>query len=130
MLEDAPESHPRYQLSAEDLIAFGFKEYRPNREWDKCDRCFQYRRTDERGIRFFVQVEFWEHSKYSNAERECPDGWSADAQFNARSDLPTFNVDLLSVAHMRPQEIVDWFESVWLRLSCAYYDEFDLLGDA
>lgn len=121
-MSDGPQG--TYQLSADDLIAFGFREYPPNPEFDRCDRAFQYRRIDENGILYFVQVQFWRHSKY---RADVPDGWSADAQLSGVGHRH-FNVELLSVAEMRPEDIVAWFDAAWVRMACWYYETWPPLS--
>lgn len=109
------------QAFIDALLAFGFKEFPIHQQLDRHDRHWQFCKRDEVGKRFFVQVRLWRFSKYSNAERVVDDSWDAQCQFDMCGER-TFDV----TTHFQipsPQEIVDWFNNVWERMGCTYYEK-------
>lgn len=104
-------------MNATQLLEAGFKEHpvphlkRSNRFFQKCIR-------DARGKRFYVNIEFWQHSNYSDMR----DSWSSDVQFTQGDDTTTFNVALFVRDEDTPESIVDWYETLWRALGCDYYE--------
>lgn len=110
-------------MKIEDLISYGFKEWPINPEFDKHDRHLQYCYRDENGKKFYVNVRFWQFSKHSNLDRVVEDGFDAYCQFDMNGPR-TFNVDL-SVRDMTPGQVVEWFNQLFDKLGCSYYEKHE-----
>ena len=104
------------------LEQFGFKEW-PTCPPDRHDRHWQYCRKDEHGKRFFVQVRLWRFSKYSTDVRLVGDSFDAWCQYDLHGKR-TFDV-IVSVSDMTPAEVVAWFNDVWEKLGCTYYEKWE-----
>lgn len=104
------------------LVSFGFKEYKTN-NFDKHDRVFSYCLSDKIGKKFYISVRFWEMSKYSDANRTIDDAFDAICQFDVNGKR-TFDVTT-KVTDMSPQQIVDWFNNVFISLKCEYYELYE-----
>lgn len=109
-------------LTVEEITKFGFKEGRilPH---DQFDRCWHFMLRDEIGKKFQVTIKFWKFSKYSTPQNEVIDSFSAECQFDMNGPR-TFDVDI-SVKDMTPQEIVDWFNNMFEKMGCTYYERYD-----
>lgn len=105
-------------MDVESLLEFGFKEFPVHRQIANHDRNWQFCQRDNRGKRFYVQVRFWKFSKYP----EGRDAWDAYVQFNMRKE-PTFNVTMFVLEETTPAEVVDFFQTMWEKLECEYYEE-------
>lgn len=107
-------------MTVESLLDYGFKEY-PTNEHDKHDKNWQYCVRTPKGKKLFVQIKFWQFSRYSNGERGLvQDAFSADCQFDMRGSK-TFNVDI-SVNDMTPKQVVEWFDDMFNKMNCTYYE--------
>jgi hypothetical protein len=105
-------------LTAEELVAAGYREYKPGVH-DRFARSFSKRMTNERGIKYAVQVRYWEHPEGS----EKYAGWDALVQFNTHGEQPTFNVELLSCSNMTPAQVENFFENIFWQMGCDYYEQ-------
>jgi hypothetical protein len=109
-------------LTIEQIENFGFQKGRVLSH-DNFDQCWYYMLRDEVGKKFQVVIKFWKFSKYSTAERKVDDSFSAECQFDMRGPK-TFNVDL-NVNNMSPQEIVNWFDNMFQKMNCTYYQKYE-----
>jgi hypothetical protein len=111
-------------LSPESLVQFGFREW-PTCPSDRHDRQWQYCVADQRGKKFYVQVYLWQFSKYSTPDHPVADSWSANVQFNTFADdkRDVFDVDL-HVRDKSPEDIVAWFDDLFVKLECEYYEQW------
>lgn len=100
-------------MSDNDLIAAGFREYK---SCGPHDRAFQLRETDQSGIRYFVNVRFWKHSKYKNGI----DSWDSNVQFTDKNGV-VFNIERLRTMNDTPLSILEWYQKLWERLCCQHY---------
>ena len=107
----------------DNLLSYGFKEY-PINSYDTHDRNFQYCLKTDRGKKLFVQVRLWQFSKYSKPDNIVEDSFDAYCQYDMRRDK-TFNVSLTTY-DMSPDEIVKWFDNVFEKLGCSYYEEYNV----
>lgn len=103
------------KLTIEALESFGFKKYKPCVTIDKFDIGFSYFVEDEKGRKFNINVRFWDNTKYG-----MPNCFDTSVQFNKNGK--TFNVQILRVCEMTPQEIVLWFDDMFDKMGCDYYD--------
>lgn len=107
-------------MTIESLLDYGFKEW-PVAEHDKHERHFQFCKRDQKGKKLYIQVRFWEFSKYSSKERGTVlDSFDAQAQFDMNGPK-TFEVTL-SVNDMSPNQVVEWFEHMHNVMGCTYYE--------
>lgn len=116
-------------MTIDELVSYGFREW-PIGQHDKHDRHWQYCVRDRLGKKLYVQVRFWQFSKYSRPDYEAKDSFDAYCQFDMNGPK-TFNVDI-SVNDMTPQQVIDWFENMHVRMNCTYYEisgEFDDEGN-
>lgn len=102
----------------EDLEKFGFKEYKVSLP-DRHDRNWGYSHRDERGKKFFIELQMWEFSRYSTQGNKVEDRFSAECHYE--KGLKSFRV-ILSVNDMSPKEIIDWFDDIHAKLGCDYYE--------
>ena len=100
-------------MSHQELLDYGFKQFN-NTIIDKYDILFQLPVRDKIGIRFYCNVRFWQNSKYSP---EAGDGYDAKVNFNE------FVVQLYSVNDMKPKDVVAFFDKMWEKMGCSYYDQ-------
>lgn len=114
------ESPPTMKI--EDLISYGFREWPINPQVDKHERHWQYCYRDNIGKKFFVNVRLWQFSKYSTADRPVEDSFDAYCQFDMNGPK-TFNVDL-SVRDMTPTQVVEWFNDLFNKMGCSYYERY------
>lgn len=111
-----------YRLTQDALKEFGFKPY-PLSPFDRNDANWQYGHRDDNGIRFYVNVRWWDNAETRArlaSQGLIADGFDACCQFDSGSE--TFNVTKLSVAEMTPAAIVHWFNAIWSALRCDYYE--------
>ncbi len=115
---------PDKQLSMKinDLLSYGFKEL-PINQYDKHDRQWQFCYRNKIGKKFFVLVRLWQFSRYSTKERPYQDGFDASCQFDMNGSR-AFNVEL-SVNDMTPNQVVEWFDTMFDKLNCTYYERYD-----
>ena len=109
-------------LTIDEIEKFGFKEFKvlPH---DKHDRVWAKMICDDIGKKFNVVIRFWQFSKFSNDERgKIEDSFDATCQFDMRGKR-TFDVDV-SVRDMTPQQIVDWFDNMFQKMECTYYERY------
>ena len=109
-------------LTIDEIEKFGFKEFKILKH-EKYDRVWAKWIKDDVGKKFNVVIKFWQFSKYSTDERPVEDSFSASCQFDIRGKK-TFDVDL-HVRDMNPQEIVDWFDNMFHKMECAYYEKYE-----
>lgn len=111
---------PANIMTIEALVAYGFREW-PVAQHDKHDRHWQFCKRDEKGKKLFVTIRLWEFSKYSSPERgQVQNSFDADCQLDMNGPK-TFNVNI-SVNDMTPHQVVEWFENMFDRMGCTYYE--------
>jgi len=104
-------------MSPMALEEAGFKEFPVPPMWN-CTRLWGYARKDARGRQFNINVRYYDLRKYHyNAE-----SWDAISQFWFRiNDREcTTNVELMDIEGMSPEDIIDWFHSVWQDMGAHY----------
>lgn len=106
-------------MTIESLVAYGFKEYSKNTH-EHFDRAWQYCVRDKKGKKFFVNVRLWEFSKYSRPDNIVHDSFDSACQFDLRGPK-TFDVTC-SVNNMTPSQVIDWYENLFNRMNCYYYE--------
>ena len=84
---------------------------------DNYDACWWITVKDEKGKLFFVQVRFWNFSKYSTPDYPAEDGWDAEAHMIL--DGGCFRVGR-SIHQLTPIQAIDWFKGMWYKLECDY----------
>ena len=104
-------------LNHNALLKAGYRMYPPPLS-QRCDRCYQLRVRDENGTRFFVNVRFWQHSRYGES---VSDSYDSFAQFTGR-DSVVFDIARLYHVGDTPEIIAAWFQDVWERMGCNYYE--------
>jgi hypothetical protein len=109
-------------LTVEAIEQYGFKECK-KLPHDNYDRCWALMIHDKYGKKFQVVIKFWNFSKYSRHDRVVEDSFSADCQFDMRGPK-TFNVDI-HAKDMTPQEIVNWFDNMFQKMECTYYERYN-----
>lgn len=104
------------------LEQFGFKEGQLSSMYT-CDRFWTCTVKDSVGRRFPITVRWWNFRKYG-ADHE---GWDAEAQMKHRicGRENWLNIVLHSVEGMSPEDIVDYFTSVWQDLSADYVHKWE-----
>lgn len=107
-------------LTIQELIDYGFKEY-PKNSHDNFDRVWQYCVKDKIGKKFFVNVRFWEFSKYTKPDHIVYDSFDATCQFDGSK---CFDVSII-VSDMKPYQIIDWFDRIFYSMNCIYYECYD-----
>lgn len=105
-----------------DLLSFGYKEF-PVAQHERQDANWRFKVKDKFGIKLFVQVRFWRLSRYSTQSTKIDDSFDAWCQFNKSSDY--FKVELGCVDKMSPAEIIEWFNNVFEKLNCNYYERWE-----
>lgn len=109
-------------MTIESLVAYGFKEYTKN-SMDQFDRVWQFCVKDKKGKKFFVNVRLWCFSKYSRPDHVVHDSFDSSCQFDLRGPK-TFDVTC-SVNNMTPAQVVDWYENMFNRMNCYYYEIYE-----
>lgn len=113
---------PKVVMTIESLLSYGFKEYNRN-AGEKHDRNWQFCLRTKEGKKLFVDVRLWEFSRYSTPENKVQDSFDAKCQFDMNGPK-TFNVDI-SVNDMTPAQVVEWFNDMFNKMSCTYYERYD-----
>lgn len=109
-------------MNIESLVAYGFKEYTKH-SMDHFDRVWQYCVKDKKGKKYFVNVRLWCFSKYSQPDNVVHDSFDSSCQFDLRGPK-TFDVSC-SVNNMTPSQVIDWYENIFNRLNCHYYEVYE-----
>lgn len=86
--------------------------------WQKCIR-------DNKGQKFFVNIDHWDFANSRFAYKNKNDGPTFEAHSQLRSTEGTFNVTLLSCQHKTISEVEWWIEKQWIGNGCEYYEKND-----
>ena len=108
-------------MTGEELIADGWRHFDPS-PMCRYDALYQIRVRDGSGMRYFVNVTHWRHSKYAAGN---PDGWEAEVTYNdgcAFHKPAATRVATWSVADWSPADVRRWAEELWGRLNPTYYE--------
>lgn len=111
-------------MTKEELITAGFKEFASQggsvTQWDML---YQYRVRDQYGTRYFINVNFWQHSKYGVG---VDDSFEAEITYNDgvvwQQGRACLQVKAWSVSDWSPQEVIRWADEMWRRLNPNYYE--------
>ena len=101
-------------MTIDDLLASGFKRFKPNQQFDKWTDGYQLRVRDEHGTRYFIQVYRWEFTA------NCPEGWETEVYYNDGSPWhPRAAVIIKAYAGVEQwtaNDVIAWAEQLWDRL--------------
>ena len=114
------------RMTCDELIAAGWKEWKPNPQLDGWDRGFQRRvRGPEGNILYSVQAYFWRHSKYGSHAR---DGWELEIVSNHGcdwfiSEAPLSVKTWSGIEPWTPAQCEEWAAEVYRCMGCRPYEE-------
>lgn len=81
---------------------------------------------DEKGIKYFVNIEVWDFANSSLATssnfKNKPVSFQAHSQVEDKTSM-TINLEIM-VGEKSVKEVEDWFEKAWTILDCKYYEKY------
>ncbi len=107
-------------ITRESLLAAGYKAFTQKNLKSYTESFYQKRFDDERGKRYFITIAEYDNRQYQDHISSLPDfSYSPEAQFTEANGT-TFNVEMLWPKSVKEME--DFFESLWLAMSCEHYE--------
>ena len=108
-------------ITQEDLISAGYKPFKQKNICEFTESFWQKRFDDDKGKKYFITLAEYDNSKYKDTYQfEGRYSFQSDTQFV--SSGVTFNIEMLSPKSV--EEMEEFFENMWVKLSCDYYEEF------
>ena len=114
----------------QELIDNGYKIFKDN--WKNSIRGFQKKFTDEKGIRYFINVYHYNYAKQiAGCNIEPVDTYSFDSQFRVDKNNKDACVDVTYSADMLPnkyrpvttlQEVERFFDEFFVKFNVDYYE--------
>lgn len=111
-------------MTETDLLANGFKEFKPSPALYSWDNGFQLRVRDRFGTRYFINVYRWDHRKY---RADAGIGWEIEVTYN---DGVEFNPSRAAVQikawagveTWSAKDVIAWADQLWKRLTPNHYE--------
>jgi len=116
-------------ISIENLVANEYKQFSDNfkKNTDTYVCSYQKRFDNCKGKKFYITITVYDLSKINMSNKQWIGyNFSAEVQYNRMSDgRNTFNVKYMINNNTTIQEMEDFFDDIWVKMECNYYDIFN-----
>lgn len=108
-------------INQENLVKAGYSQFKSglNQHNDTYLESYQKSIRDDKGIKYFITIDFYDLSKYNDKLRVR---FQTGTQFNLNNGF-TFNVDGLNNDKITITELEIFYEKIWSDMNCKYYEE-------
>lgn len=109
-------------MNDNDILNAGYKEYKPTPfHSEGVTRCFQKRFDDEKGKKYFIDINKWEFPPHPHTGEQIPESYEFETQFN-KNDKP-MNITLFN--RWEIEEVEQFFEEMWIKMNLDYYERWE-----
>jgi len=111
-------------VNKENLLNAGYKIYASptSRNEPHYIESFEKRFDDEHGKKYFIHLDCWDLRSLAKFKKDVDFG--AKTQFNNENG-ETFDVSyFVRTGETTIEDVEKFFENMWVKMECAYYEEF------
>lgn len=109
-------------MNDNDILDVGYTEYKPSPfHSDSITKCFQKRFDDEKGKKYFIDINKWELPPHPHTGEKFPTSYEFETQFN-KDDKP-MNITLFN--RWEIEEAEQFFEEMWIKMNLDYYERWE-----
>lgn len=108
-------------MTRQELLDVGFREFpSTGSDLQRWDILYQKRIRDKNGTRYFIDVTFWQHSKYPGGR----DGWQVEVNYNDGCTFSPVRAMGISgdASNITASDAIEWADQLWQRLCPNYYE--------
>lgn len=109
-------------ITSKQLVLNGYKRFPTNDINHPLAVCgYQKRITDDTGTKYFINVYEYNFEDIANYPKSNKISYQFEEQFRLPND-ENVKVTYLYNETRSLVDIEEWFESIWLKLNCSYYE--------